>query len=74
MPFNHYNMGSTPIGLNSYRLTVDLSSSTRCVLIRIQLAVILIIRISNLIGNGLSYQESRYRIVSGLIRRFIVFY
>jgi hypothetical protein len=39
MTFNHLDMGSNPIGLNSYRLMVDLSSSIRYVSIRIRLAV-----------------------------------
>ena len=67
--FNHQDMGSNPIGLNIYhgfRLRVDHSSSKRFVPIRIRQAVHY--RVSNLIGKGLSCQESRCRIVAGLTR------
>ena len=55
---------------NGYKLMVDLPSSKRKVSIRIRLAVyyLLIIRVSNLIGKGLSCRESRCRIVADLIR------
>ncbi len=54
---------------------VDRSSSKRCALIRIQLAVFLSLynkkRVSNLIGKGLSCRESRYRIVADLTRMYL---
>ena len=67
MTFNHYNKGSSPLDLiilYGYRLMVDHSSSKRYVPIRIRLAV----RVSNLIGKGLSCHESRYRFNSDLTR------
>lgn len=45
---------------------VDLPSSKRCVSIRIRLVVLY--RVSNLIGKELSCRESRCRIVAGLTR------
>jgi hypothetical protein len=79
-------MGSNPISLsiyiyNGYRLTVDRSSSKRCVSIRIRLAVyiykyfyyIIYNRVSNLIGKELPCQGSRCRIVADLTRSKNIF-
>ena len=61
--------------VNGYRLTVDRSSSKRCVPIRIRLAVRekIIHRVNNLIGKELSCRESRCRIVADLTREFYIF-
>lgn len=57
---------------NGYRLTVDRSSSKRCVSIQIRLAVgNIFLRVSNLIGKGLSCRESTCRIEAGLTRFYL---
>lgn len=82
MPFNHFNGGSSPLGLNyyisGYTLMVNRTPSKRFMSVQIRLSaknffcyIYIYIRVSFLIGKELSCQESLCRFEPDLARIYI---
>ena len=69
MTFNHLCMSSILLYPNGHMLKVDKLTSTQIVSIRVRLAVVIIIRISILIGKELPCHGGVYRFEAVLIRQ-----